>query len=264
MPKAKYILVLEYEGTRYHGFQWQAGLATIQNELEEAIRKFCGDSSRVMSASRTDAGVHARGQVVTFWARPSLSPASLVKALNYYLPGDIAVKAAHRAADDFNVRRDALSREYRYYILNSSTRSSLSRRLALFVPQALSVEAMNQACLLMQGQHDFASFATSLDEAGNTVRNIHEAKVEKGGDFLIFRVVANSFLRHQIRNTAGLLMRLGLGRISLNEFRDIMEARKSGSAGPTAPALGLCLSQVKYAKPLGEASGIREVEDEHI
>jgi len=111
---------MEYDGTHYHGFQWQADLPTIQNELEQAMKKFCGGSSRVTAASRTDAGVHAKGQVVSFWAKPSLSLTTLVKALNYYLPQDIAVKAAGIADGDFNVRRDALSREYHYYILSFS------------------------------------------------------------------------------------------------------------------------------------------------
>lgn len=207
-----------------------------------------------MAASRTDAGVHAEEQVVTFWAKPSLSPTALVKALNYYLPKDIAVKSAHRTSSDFNVRRDALSREYRYYILNNDTRSPFSQRFALFVPQPLCTEAMNEGCSLIQGEHDFASFATSLDDARSTVRNIHEAKVDKEGDFVIFRVVANSFLTHQVRNTIGLLMRLGLGKISLADFRDILEARNLGSAGPTAPALGLRLTKVNYPEPLDKAS----------
>ena len=254
MPKAKYILLIEYDGTRYHGFQWQVSLPTIQSELEQAIKNFCGESSRAMAASRTDAGVHAEGQVVAFWAKPELSPIALVKALNYYLPRDIAVKAAYKASNDFNVRRDALSREYRYYILNNDTRSPFSQRFALLVPRPLCTEAMNEACLLLQGEHDFVSFATSLDDARSTVRNIHEAKVEKKGGFVVFRVVANSFLPHQVRNTIGLLMRLGLGKISIGDFRDIMEARNLGSASPTAPALGLWLTKVNYSKPLGKAS----------
>ena len=289
----KYILLIEYDGTRYHGFQWQVGLSTIQNELEQAIKKFCGESSRVIAASRTDAGVHAKGQVVSFWAKSGLSPMTLVKALNYYLPQDIATKAAYKASPNFNVRRDALSREYRYYILNNDARSSFTQRFTLFVPQPLDTEAMNEACQLIQGEHDFVSFATSLDDARGTVRNIHEAKVDtltplarsrvggRGLPFIllpsregnkgspkipenfwgenkervvVFRVVANSFLPHQVRNAIGLLMRLGLGKISLGDFRDIMEARSLGLAGPTAPALGLWLTKVNYPKPLDEAS----------
>jgi len=247
---SKFILLIEYDGTQYHGFQWQVGLPTIQNELEQAIRLFCGQSSRVMAASRTDAGVHAEGQVVSFWAKSTLDTMTLVKALNYYLPRDIAVKAAHRASDDFNVRRDALSREYHYYILNSNTRSPFSQRFALFLPKTLDIEAMNYACQLLQGEHDFVSFASSLDGSRSTLRNVYEAGIEKKGNFTVFRMVADSFLPHQVRSTVGLLIRLGLGKIGIEDFRDIMEARSLGLAGPLSPACGLYLKRVNYPKPM--------------
>jgi tRNA pseudouridine38-40 synthase len=248
---SKFILLIEYDGTQYYGFQWQVDLPTIQNELEQAIKQFCGQSSRVMAASRTDAGVHAKGQVVSFWAKSTLDTMTLVRALNYYLPGDIAVKAAYRAGDDFNVRRDALSREYRYYILNSNTRSPLSRRFALFVPKMLDIQPMNEACQLIQGEHDFVSFASSLDGNKSTLRNVYEAGIETKGDFTVFCIVANSFLPHQVRSTVGLLIRLGLGKIGIADFRDIMEARSLGLAGPLSPACGLCLEKVNYPEPLG-------------
>jgi tRNA pseudouridine38-40 synthase len=246
----KFILLIEYDGTQYHGFQWQVGLPTIQNELEQAIRRFCGQSSRVMAASRTDAGVHAKGQVVGFWAKSTLDTMTLVRALNYYLPGDIAVKAAYRAGDDFNVRRDALSREYHYYILNSDTRSPFSQRFALFVPKKLDIQAMDEACQLIRGEHDFVSFASSLDGSKSTLRNVYEAGIEKKGEFTVFRIVASSFLPHQVRSTVGLLIRLGLGKMDVEDFRDIMEAKSLGLAGPVSHACGLCLEKVNYPEPL--------------
>ena len=248
---SKFVLLIEYDGTRYYGFQWQVGLRTIQSELEQAIERLCGQRSRVVAASRTDTGVHAQGQVVAFWAKSALDTGTLVKALNYYLPEDIAVKKVHRAADDFNVRRDAVSREYHYCILNSDTRSPFSRRFALFMPRALDIQAMNEACQFIRGEHDFASFASSLEENRSTLRNVHEAKFEEKEDFTVFRIVANSFLPHQVRSTVGLLIRLGLGKISLDDFRDIMEAGSPGLAGPVSPACGLCLTKVNYSEPLG-------------
>jgi len=205
-----------------------------------------------MAASRTDTGVHAKGQVVSFWAESTLDTMTLVKALNHYLPGDIAVKAAYRVGDDFNIRRDALSREYHYYILNRKTRSPFSRRFALFVPKMLDMQPMNEACQLIRGQHDFASFASSLEGSKSTLRNVYEAGMKKRGDFAVFRVVANSFLPHQVRSTVGLLIRLGLGKMGIADFRDIMEARILGLAGPLSPACGLYLMKVNYAKPVGE------------
>ena len=259
MNFAKFVLLIEYDGTQYHGFQWQANLPTIQNELEQAIKKFCGGSSRVTAAGRTDAGVHAKGQVVSFWGKSTLDTMTLVKALNYYLPRDIAVKAAYKAGDNFDVRRGALSREYRYYILNSATRSPFSQSFVLFIPRILDIEAMNAACQFNQGEHDFISFASSLDNVKSTRRNIYEAEIgiltyplpsrERNKErVVVFRVVANSFLPHQVRNTVGLLIRLGLGKINIGDFRDIMEARSLGLAGPTAPACGLCLMKVNYPK----------------
>ena len=248
---SKFVLLLEYDGTKYHGFQWQAGLPTIQDELERAIRRFCGQSSRVMAASRTDAGVHARGQVVSFWAESTLDTMTIVRALNHYLPRDIAVKAAYRADSDFNVRRDALSREYHYYMFNSNTRSPFSQRFALFIPEMLDMEAMNEACQLIQGEHDFASFASSFDGSKSTLRNVHEAGIKKKGDFMVFRIVASSFLPHQVRSTVGLLIRLGRGKIGIGDFHDIMEARTLGLAGPLSHACGLHLMNVRYPTPLG-------------
>jgi tRNA pseudouridine38-40 synthase len=248
---SKFILLIEYDGTQYYGFQWQPGVPTIQSELEQAIGRLGAQSSRVMAASRTDTGVHAKGQVVCFRAKSTLDTGTLVRALNYYLPGDIAVKAAYRAGDDFDVRRDALSREYHYHILNSNARSPFSRRFALFLPKMLRIEMMNEACQVIKGEHDFASFASSLDDDRSTVRNVCEAGVEKKGDLAVFRIVANSFLPHQVRSTVGLLIRLGLGKIGIADFRDIMEARSVGLAGPLSPACGLCLTRVNYAKPLG-------------
>jgi tRNA pseudouridine38-40 synthase len=248
---SKFVLLIEYDGTRYHGFQWQVGLPTIQNELEQAIKRLCGQSSRVIAASRTDAGVHAKGQVVSFWANPLLDTMTLVKGLNYYLPKDIAVKAAYRAKDHFNVRGDAVSREYNYCILNRDTRSPFSQRFALFVPRTLDIQAMNEACQLIKGEHDFASFATSLNGNRSTVRTVHEAEVEKRGEIVVFRIIANSFLPHQIRSTVGLLIKLGLRKIGIEDFRAIMEAKTLGLAGPICPPHGLCLRKVNYAKPLG-------------
>jgi len=115
----------------------------------------------------------------------------------------------------------------------------------------LDIQAMNEACQLIQGEHDFASFASSLDGSKSTLRNVYEARIEKKGDFAIFRIVANSFLPHQVRSTIGLLIRLGLGKIGIEDFRAIMEARSLGLAGPLSPACGLCLKKVNYPKPLG-------------
>ena len=243
---------MEYDGTHYHGFQLQDDFPTIQGEMEEALWKLTGERLRVMAASRTDAGVHAKGQVVSFRTKSPLPLPAFINGLNYYLPRDIAVKAAHRVGDSFNVRRDAISREYNYYILNSLTRSPIRKGFSYLVTGHLDIEAMNLACQALIGEHDFASFASCIGVGTkNTMRNVYRAKIDKDGELAVFNMVANSFLPHQVRNTVGALIRVGLGKVSVDQFHSIIEAKKPGLAGPAAPACGLCLMRINYPSPFG-------------
>ena len=247
------VLLVEYDGRHYHGFQLQEKLPTIQGEIEKALKRLTGDDIRVIAASRTDTGVHARGQVVSFRTKSSLATQAFINGLNYYLPGDIAVKAAYKADDSFNVRSHAISREYKYYILNSPTRSPIWDGYSHLVRGELDVEAMKLAAQALLGEHDFASFASNLGmEIKSTRRRVYRASVGREGEFIIFDIVANSFLPHQVRNTVGTLIRVGLGKMTLEEFHSIMEAKKIGLAGPAAPACGLCLVKVNYKKNLEE------------
>lgn len=241
------VLIVEYDGSRYCGFQLQASLPTIQDKMEAALERLTGDRARVIAASRTDSGVHARGQVVSFRTSSPLAPGPFISGLNYYLPRDIAVKAAYRTSDSFNVRRQALSREYSYYILNSPTRSPIKEGFSYLVRGELDIKAMNQAAQALIGEHDFAPFASSLGpEIKSTRRRVYQARVAREGQLVVFNMVANSFLPHQVRNTAGALIRVGRGKMTATEFSSIMEARKPGLAGPTAPARGLYLMKVNY------------------
>lgn len=206
-----------------------------------------------MASSRTDAGVHAKGQVVSFRTRSPLPPQTFVNGLNYYLPRDIAIKAAYRVDDSFNVRRDASSREYNYYILNSLTRSPIREGFSYRVGGHLDIEAMNQACQALIGKHDFISFASSMGiGTKSTVRRVYQAEMEKDRELVVFNMVASSFLTHQVRNTVGTLIRVGLGRMRVDEFCSIIEMRKPGLVGSAAPARGLCLMQVNYPYPFEE------------
>ena len=247
------VLVVEYDGTNYYGSQWQSGLPTIQSEIEEALRKLTGESVRVAMAGRTDAGVHASGQVVSFRTGSMLSRDAFINGLNYYLPRDIAVKSVHVAGESFDVRRSALSRHYRYSILNTRIRSPLREAFAYRITGNLDVAAMNRACQALIGEHDFASFASGIgDDARSTVRKVYQAEVTREGDLVVFDMVANAFVRHQMRSTAGCLVRSGLGRMSQDEFQNIVEAKQPGLAGPTLPACGLCLVSVEYPHPFEE------------
>lgn len=249
MAESRLVIIVEYDGGGYHGFQLQAESPTIQEELEKAILALTGEKRRVMAASRTDAGVHARGQVVSFRTESHFSPTVFVNGLNHYLPRDIAVKRAYRVRVTLNVRKEADSREYSYYILNSETRSPLRERFTYRVKGALDLTAMNEACQLLYGEHDFISFASALEarRRDNTKRIIlHAGVVREKGDLAVFEITANSFLTHQVRNTVGSLLRVGQGRMGIEEFKNIMEAREVGIAGPGVPACGLFLIKVNY------------------
>jgi len=250
VASTKIVLIMEYNGTRYHGFQLQATAPTIQGEIEKAIWKVTGEKSRVMAASRTDAGVHAKGQVVSFRTNSHLPPQTFINGLNYYLLRDIAVRAGYKAEDSFDVRRNALSREYNYYILNSSTRSPIREGFCYFVAGHLDIEAMNKVCHTLIGEHNFASFATCIEDGTKSmVRNMYRVEVRKDDELAILNMEANSFLRHQVRNTVGAVIKVGLGRMSVDEFHSIAEAEKPGLAGPTAPACGLYLMRINYPRP---------------
>lgn len=242
----KIVLVVEYNGRQYCGFQWQKGAPTIQSELEKAILKLTGEQRRVIAACRTDTGVHARGQVVSFRTESRLPPKTFTRGLNHYLPEDIAIAGACSVSEKFNVRKDAARREYRYYILNRPSRSPLAEEQAFHVAEKLNIDLMDRAAGLLVGKHDLISFATAWDRQESTVRQVFESGVTAENGKIVFKIVAGSFLTHQVRNTVGTLLRVGTGRMDIKEFKGILEARKVSTAGPAAPAHGLCLIQVVY------------------
>jgi len=242
--RRKIVLIVEYDGTRYQGFQWQVNAPTIQGEIESALTNIMKDPVRVVGASRTDSGAHAKGQVVSFRTTVPLPTESWRKALNFYLPQDIAVREAYETEDSFDVRRSAVSREYAYSIVNRGSRSPLRSRFAHLVFEPLHVEAMNQACQVLLGEHDFAPFCTTAP--GPTVRRIFDARVRQESDLVVFEVIGNSFLPHQIRNIVGGLIRVGLGKLGVEVFWELAQSRQAGVVGPAAPACGLCLMKVNY------------------
>ncbi|MBN1161877.1 MAG: tRNA pseudouridine(38-40) synthase TruA [Dehalococcoidales bacterium] len=245
------LLIIEYDGTNYHGSQLQVNAPTIQGEIERALKKLTGERTRIKIASRTDTGVHARGQVVGFDTKTKLPLKSFIDGLNHHLPTDIAVKKAYEAEPSFDVRRRAVSREYRYCVLNSPTRSPLKQGFSWRVAGKLDIEAMNRACRALIGRHDFASFVSSPATARQkrTVRDVFKAEITQDGDMIIFDIVGNSFLPHQVRNITGTLVKVGQGKMTEDEFKNVIEAATPGLAGPTVPAGGLCLMQVNYAVP---------------
>jgi tRNA pseudouridine38-40 synthase len=244
-PTGKLALIVEYDGTKYHGFQAQLGVPTVQGALESALTKVTGERLRIVGAGRTDAGVHARGQVISFNRVSRLSLQALIRAVNFYLPSHIAVKAGNIVEGNFNARRDAISREYRYTILNSPTPSPLQRDYTYFVPVPLDTNAMNEACQALLGRQDFASFTGPMG-GKRTERSIYKAEVSREGESVFFDMVADSFLPKQVRTTVGSLVRVGLGKLTVEEFKEIIQARRPCLAAPVAPAHGLCLMKVNY------------------
>lgn len=244
---AKIALLIEYEGTRYHGFQIQIDVPTIQGELEKALFKVTREAVRLYGAGRTDAGVHALGQVATFEIDSALSPLTFLKALNSYLATDISVRDACTVEGGFDARRSALSREYRYTILNDSVPSPLHRRWTCRVPRKLDTVAMNKACGGLRGKHDFAPFTNDEGGRKNTIRTVFEAAVRREGRLVFFDMVANAFLPQQVRRTIGSLLKVGSGEMEVKCFHKMAGSGLIGAARPVAPAHGLCLVRVNYS-----------------
>lgn len=217
----------------------------MQAELERALWRLTGEWIHIVAASRTDAGVHAQGQVVVFNTCSSFPPSTFVRALNFYLPQDIGVKACSQVEADFNPRRQATRREYRYTILNSLAPSPLRRRHACFVFKPLDIEAMNRGCQVLIGKHDFASFTTQVAKAKNTVRTVFQAEAHREGELVLFCMAADSFLPQQVRRTVGLLIEVGSGQMAVEEFWELTRSKVLGLAAP-APPHGLCLMRIDY------------------
>jgi len=239
-------LILEYDGTNYHGWQLQKNASTVQEILEAVLAQFFGEPIRVRVAGRTDTGVHALGQVVSFKSKEVKELHDLQRALNALLPRDIAVRQAETVPESFNPRRDALSRTYRYQIWNHSWRSAIWARYSWHVWFPLDHHAMSQAAALLVGDRDFSSFQGSDWVEHNPHRTVLRSTIRDDGDFLIYDVEARSFLRHMVRNIVGTLVDVGRGAVSLEGFAEILAARDRTRAGRNAPPQGLFLVTVTY------------------
>ena len=250
-------LVVEYDGTEYSGFQYQANAPSIQEELEKAVAKLTREKVRVSGAGRTDAGVHASGQVVAFDTSAAYGPDKFVGALNHHLPDDIAVKGAYEVEDRFDPRRMAVSRRYVYTILRDAVRSPLHRRDAYRISSSLDVEAMRGISRRFVGVHDFRRFSGPLERPeASTTREIFDAHVRESGNMVEFHVEGNAFLPHQVRRMAGALVDVGLGRIEAAEVESMIEGEETKATARSLPARGLCLVEVKYAGfPPGSVEG---------
>ncbi|HYB72137.1 MAG TPA: tRNA pseudouridine(38-40) synthase TruA [Candidatus Sulfotelmatobacter sp.] len=239
-------LVLEYQGTQYHGWQVQPGLATIQGTLQDALARIAGRPVPVVGAGRTDAGVHAVGQVASFRADLGLDPPTLQRALNASLPRDIAVVEAAEAPSGFDARRDATARTYRYTLLCRSYRSAVWRDMALHIPRPLALDAMSAAAGRLVGEHDFSAFRAAHCTAPTPFRRVTDARLDREGDLVHFLITADAFLQHMVRIIMGTLVQVGVGCLTPEGFQAILASGDRRRAGKTLDPRGLCLVRVHY------------------
>ncbi len=243
----RYRVTLEYDGSAFVGWQRQPGGRTVQGVLEEAIAAVTGTAATVVGAGRTDAGVHAHGQVAHFDSPWERAEAELRKAMNAVLPWDVAVRALAAVPDSFHARHSALWRRYRYRIWNGSTRSPLRRRRSWHVPGALDSAAMAAAGRLMEGTRDFQALGRPMRRGGATVRHVKMVEVGVDGQSLTIAVEANAFLRHQVRRMVGLLVAVGRRQASPADVERVLKSGVASTSARRAPAQGLVLEKVSYS-----------------
>ena len=256
-PMRKIRLLLEYDGTAYHGWQIQKEGLTIQSVLEEKVFQVTSEPSSVIGASRTDAGVHAFGQVAVFRTESPLNAATIQRALNAVLPHDIRVLAAAEVENSFHPREDALKKRYVYMIANQRVSSAFLYRYTWIVPQMLEMSLMEEASSMLIGKHDFSAFMGTGSDIKDPVREIYSSDVETldnvdfmtvclKGTFIRITIEANGFLRHMVRNIVGTLVEIGRARIPSFRMKEILESHDRKQAGQTAPAKGLFLERIDY------------------
>lgn len=240
-------LLLQYEGTRYQGWQKQTSSAnTIQGKLENVLTRMCGEEIEVQGSGRTDAGVHALGQVANFHTCCELSCREMQDYMNTYLPEDIAVISVTEASPRFHSRLNAVGKVYIYRVINSTVPDVFLRRYAWEMPEQIDVDAMRQAAELLLGEHDFKSFTSTKKGKKSTVRQIHRIEIDKRGDALTFTFEGNGFLHHMVRILVGTLLEVGKGERTPESMLQILEAKSRDAAGMLVPAKGLTLSNVFY------------------
>jgi tRNA pseudouridine38-40 synthase len=245
MPRIKCIVA--YDGTSFSGYQVQPGKRTIQGELEKVLEKLNkGASIRVSASGRTDAGVHARGQVIHFDTTLEIEPDRWRKALNSLLPADIAIQTAEIARPDFHARFDAVGKEYRYFLLPSKTRDPFQRNYAYQFPYPLDFKAMEEAIGHLTGTHDFTSFCSAKTEVEDRVRSLKEIDIYQENGMLVFRFVGDGFLYNMVRILTGTLLEVGTGRREARTMPELLEKKDRTLAGKTAPGHGLYLWKVFY------------------
>jgi len=243
----KFKLVIEYDGTAYHGWQRQATDRSIQGEIEKALAVMTCREITLVASGRTDAGVHALGQVAHFTCKTQITAVEFLKGLNSLLPADIVIRSCETTSAQFHARYDARRKTYRYRILNRPVPSAVDNRFVWHLRQALDFDAMQAAAAHLVGQHDFKTFEGTGSPRSSTVRTIFKADLfREKEDGLIFEIEGDGFLRYMVRNIVGTLVEVGRDKITPGAFKTVLESRNREQAGATAPPQGLFLVSVEY------------------
>jgi tRNA pseudouridine38-40 synthase len=242
----RFAATVSYDGRAFVGSQVQPNGRTVQQELETAAQALFGAPVRVALAGRTDSGVHAWGQVAAFTAETRLDAATVGRALNAHLPEDVAVRGVRPVPGDFDPRRWARRRWYRYTVWNGEARAPLMRERAWYVEGDLDLPAMGRAAEALRGWRDFAACSGPLEAGRTSVRTVFQAGWRREGCVFLFDIEADAFLPQMVRRLTGALVRIGRGTLEVEEFVRLLEQADAGTIGPTAPAHGLCLQRVEY------------------
>ncbi len=240
-------LLIEYDGTNYQGWQVQPKGPTVQGVLEQKLSLITGETVHLIGSGRTDSGVHAFEQVANFKTKSQLDVRSVQKALNSLLPPDVVIQRAEEVEEDFHARKAAMGKVYEYRILNRDIRSAFRHGYAWHIPQKLDLEEMKKATRILIGEHDFSSFRSVGTPTRTAIRKIIRAEWKRDRDgFLRFEIEATGFLKQMVRAIVGTLVEVGKGKIDSEGFQKILDSKDRKKAGPTAPAHGLFLKEVKY------------------
>ena len=240
------MLRVAYDGTAYHGWQIQDNAVSVQGELEKALKHLLGENVELLGASRTDAGVHADGNVAVFDADTKIPPEKISYALNQRLPQDIVIQESKEVSKDFHPRYAASKKTYEYYILNRPFPDPIHRRYMHFHYGFLDIAAMQEAAAYLEGEHDFSSFCAANAQVKSKVRTIYSATVSKQDDCITIQLCGNGFLYNMVRIIAGTLIEVGEKKLLPAQIKEILLACERSKAGPTAPACGLHLKRIDY------------------
>ncbi len=241
-----YKLTIEYDGSRYYGWQRQPGQNTIQGKLESVLSRMCGDRVEVIGAGRTDAGVHAKGMVANVFLETESTCEEIRDYLNTYLPEDIAVKEVREAAPRFHARYNATGKTYCYTCYDGKVKSVFDRKYYVYLEEEPDLDLMRQAAAFLEGEHDFRNFCVNPRMKKSTVRRVNRIEIKREGGYLRFTIHGTGFLQNMVRIIVGTLLEVGGGRMDVEEVRAALVNPERQKAGPTAPAQGLCLMEVDY------------------